>query len=153
MSEKFSEFVEETTPALTDVVVGLSGCNSPKSLYKKGSKYASAWNFGPSIEDTQPVSALVERLSQKFDSQTSWQIDDGEHPPFRITIDFFVKGVPSREIDGWRVVRPETLLTFYGNIHSSGSCFAVKAASRLLEQGIDPVGREELTQIPATKGR
>ena len=75
-------------------------------------------------------------------------IDDGEHPPFRITIDFFVKSVPFREIDGWRVVRPETLLTFYGNIHSSGSCCAVKAATRLLEQGIDPVGREELVEIP-----
>jgi CDP-glucose 4,6-dehydratase len=49
-------------------------------LFTSGSQYASAWNFGPSIDDTQPVSALVERLSQKFDSQTSWEVDDGEHP-------------------------------------------------------------------------
>jgi len=49
-------------------------------LYTCGPQYAGAWNFGPSIGDAQPVSALVERLSQKFDSKTSWQIDAGENP-------------------------------------------------------------------------
>ena len=48
-------------------------------LFTSGSQYASAWNFGPAVEDTQPVSALVERLSQNFDS-LEWQIDKGEHP-------------------------------------------------------------------------
>ena len=48
-------------------------------VFTSGSQYASAWNFGPSVEDTQPVSALVERLSQNFDS-LEWQIDKGEHP-------------------------------------------------------------------------
>lgn len=47
-------------------------------LFTNGSQYAGAWNFGPSIDDTQPVSALVERLSQTFELQ--WQIDAGEHP-------------------------------------------------------------------------
>ena len=49
-------------------------------VFTSGSQYASAWNFGPSIEDTQPVSALVERLSQKFGPQASWEVDGGEHP-------------------------------------------------------------------------
>jgi CDP-glucose 4,6-dehydratase len=49
-------------------------------LFTSGSQYAGAWNFGPSIDDTQPVSALVDRFSQKFDSPTPWQIDAGEHP-------------------------------------------------------------------------
>jgi CDP-glucose 4,6-dehydratase len=49
-------------------------------LCSNSDQYAGAWNFGPSIDDTQPVSALVERLSQKFASQAQWQIDDGEHP-------------------------------------------------------------------------
>jgi hypothetical protein len=75
-------------------------------------------------------------------------IDDGEHDPFRLTVDFFVKDVPEREIEGWRIVEPATLLTFYSTIHSSGSCFAVQAASKLLERGIDPLGREELVEIP-----
>ena len=41
--------------------------------------FAGAWNFGPSHGDTQPVSALVERLSRNFDV-LEWQIDGGEHP-------------------------------------------------------------------------
>jgi CDP-glucose 4,6-dehydratase len=47
-------------------------------LYNDGAEYAGAWNFGPSIGDTQPVSALVERLSRTFDCE--WSLDDGEHP-------------------------------------------------------------------------
>jgi CDP-glucose 4,6-dehydratase len=49
-------------------------------LYSDGAAYASAWNFGPSIDDTQPVSALVERLSGKFSAELKWQVDAGEHP-------------------------------------------------------------------------
>lgn len=48
-------------------------------LYTNGVQFADAWNFGPSVEDTQPVSALVERLSRNFES-LEWQIDEGEHP-------------------------------------------------------------------------
>lgn len=47
-------------------------------LYTDGGPFASGWNFGPAIGDTQPVSALVERLSQTFDCE--WQLDEGEHP-------------------------------------------------------------------------
>lgn len=42
-------------------------------------KYAGAWNFGPSYGDTQPVSALIERLGRNFDA-LQWRIDSGEHP-------------------------------------------------------------------------
>ena len=70
----------------------------------------------------------------------------------RITIDFFVKSVPFVEIDGWRVVRPETLLTFYGDIHSSDKCFAVQAATRLIAEGIDPIGHPDLVTIPTMEG-
>lgn len=47
-------------------------------LYSDGAQFASAWNFGPASGDTQPVSALVERLSRTFDCE--WQLDAGEHP-------------------------------------------------------------------------
>jgi hypothetical protein len=68
---------------------------------------------------------------------------------FRITIDFFVRsGVPYREIGGWKVAAPDYLLSLYSDIHSSGQCFAVRAAARLLVEGIDPVGRPELVEIP-----
>lgn len=70
--------------------------------------------------------------------------------PYRITIDFFVKEVPYVECHGgFRVVAPKTLLTYYGNIHSSDKCFAVQAATRLIAAGIDPVGRPELVTIPS----
>ena len=41
-------------------------------------------------------------------------------------IDFFVKDVPVRVIDGWMVVEPEILLTFYSTIHSSKFCCAMQ---------------------------
>jgi len=69
--------------------------------------------------------------------------------PVRITIDFFVGTVETRLLDsGWTVVKPEVLLTYYSSIHSSDACFAVQAASKLVAQGIDPVGRPELVEIP-----
>lgn len=89
-------------------------------------------------------------------------VEDGEHPPFRLTIDFFVGTVPTRTVEGgWLVVDPATLLTFYKraeggiqdhHIHSSDLCFSVVAAKKLLDAGIDPVGRPELVEIPDAKG-
>jgi hypothetical protein len=76
--------------------------------------------------------------------------EKGDDPlPFRVTIDFFVrKDIEPIEINGWKVVNPKQLLSFYSDIHSSDNCFAVKAASNLLARGISPIGREELMQIP-----
>ena len=71
-----------------------------------------------------------------------------ETKTMRITIDFFVRHVPSIELQGFRVVPPATLLTFYSNIHSSDKCFAVKAAHRLIAQGKDPIGHPDLVKIP-----
>jgi hypothetical protein len=77
------------------------------------------------------------------------EYDEGSINTFRITIDFFVqKDLQIREINGWNVVDPKQLLTFYSNIHTSDNCFAVKAAQDLLNKGIDPIGREELVKIP-----
>jgi len=58
------------------------------------------------------------------------------------------KDIPCRTVDGWLVVEPKHLLTLYSNIHSSDKCFAVQASLKLIEQGIDPVGRQELIEIP-----
>ena len=67
----------------------------------------------------------------------------------KLIIDFFVKKDIRVRIlnNGWQVVDPEQLLSFYGNIHSSDNCFAVKAATDLIKKGIDPIGREELVLI------
>ena len=71
---------------------------------------------------------------------------------FRVTIDFFVdKDIPILNIDGWLVVEPKYLLSLYSSVHSSDACFAVRAASKLIEREQDPVHRKELVQIPGSK--
>lgn len=67
----------------------------------------------------------------------------------RITIDFFERNdLETIEINGFTVVKPELLLTFYRNIHSSDKCWAVMAAKDLLQKGIDPAGHPKLSEIP-----
>ena len=70
------------------------------------------------------------------------------HGKTRVVVDFFVKDVPSIDVQGFQVVEPRTLLSLYRNIHSSDKCFAVQAASRLIAAGENPVGRSELVEIP-----
>lgn len=67
----------------------------------------------------------------------------------RITIDFFERNdLETVQANGFTVVRPDVLLSFYRNIHSSDKCWAVMAAKELLEQGIDPVGHPKLSEMP-----
>ncbi len=67
----------------------------------------------------------------------------------RITIDFFeAKAIDTIVIGGWKIVAPETLLSFYSNIHSSDKCWAVKAAVKLLKEGENPVGNQLLIKNP-----
>ena len=95
----------------------------------------------------EPVSTKYDRLPSKEDFRRYEKTIAGDKHT-RITIDFFVREVPSINAQGFRVVAPATLLTFYSNIHSSDKCFAVKAATKLLAQGIDPVGHPELVRVP-----
>ncbi len=103
----------------------------------KGQGFAKVWTKYdklPSQEDFRRYEKRVE-----LNEQTS----------VKVTIDFFVRDdVPYHEIEGWKVTEPNFLLSLYSSIHSSDKCFAVKAAMRLLEEGIDPVGRAELVEIP-----
>ena len=74
---------------------------------------------------------------------------DAGQTSIKVTIDFFVSAeIPYREINGLKIVEPAFLLSLYNNIHSSDTCFAVQAATRLVAQSIDPVGRPELVEIP-----
>jgi len=64
---------------------------------------------------------------------------------------FIFGDYPTLDVHGWRVIRPEVLLTFYGDIHSSDKCWAVVAAHRLLEAGEAPenlVGNSHLLLAP-----
>ena len=63
-------------------------------------------------------------------------------------IDLFVNTLPSRTVEGVRIVEPSELLKLYRTIHSSRTAWSVRQAARLVEKGIDPQGRIELTQQP-----
>ncbi|THV62905.1 hypothetical protein [Chryseobacterium candidae] len=68
---------------------------------------------------------------------------------YRITIDFFERDdLETLETNGFTVVRPDILLSFYRNIHSSDKCWAVMAAKELLQKGINPVGNPLLSKMP-----
>jgi hypothetical protein len=76
-------------------------------------------------------------------------IEPEEEKPFKITLDVFVGSTPMRIVrDQWRVVEPEYLLGLYKSIHSSGECFAVTAARKLIDEGKDPVNNPKLVEIP-----
>ncbi|NTX10474.1 hypothetical protein HUA74_21665 [Myxococcus sp. CA051A] len=67
----------------------------------------------------------------------------------KVILDVFVRSVPSVEARGVRVVDPATLLTFYGDIHSTEDCVSVLAARALLAKGESPIGRAELVTRPS----
>lgn len=87
-----------------------------------------------------------------------WTKYDGKTPDFirygksellkekrvKVLIDLFSKIVPYIEIKGYRITKPEYLLSLYGGIHTSHKCVAVRAASILIARGINPVNRNEL---------
>jgi len=79
-------------------------------------------------------------------------VEDGTNPPFRITLDLFDGDFPFLVTpSGWKVIRPDVLLTFYKTHHSSDSCWAVQSATKLLANGETPenmVSRGELLACP-----
>jgi len=64
----------------------------------------------------------------------------------KVVFDVFLEEAPSVEAGGFRVVEPKYLLSLYGMKHTSSECRAVQEARKLLERGIDPVGRSELVE-------
>ena len=51
-------------------------------------------------------------------------------------------------VNGWKVVEPATLLSYYSNIHGSDKCWAVKAALQLLKNKETVIGNELLIKNP-----
>jgi CDP-glucose 4,6-dehydratase len=51
-----------------------------QKLYEDGADYAEGWNFGPNEDDARPVQWIVERLAELWGEDTSWMIDNAEHP-------------------------------------------------------------------------
>jgi len=105
---------------------------------------------------------VIERLIQRDFERKSTKYDSNEfmryqktlklkgEKPFKMVIDLFVGEVSKRQVgDGWFVVEPVTLLSFYTKgHHGSSESFAVQAARELVAHGVDPVDRQELIAIP-----
>jgi CDP-glucose 4,6-dehydratase len=49
-------------------------------LHEHGPEYGEGWNFGPSDEDAQPVSAIVERLTGLWGEGATWMVDGDPQP-------------------------------------------------------------------------
>ena len=55
-----------------------------ENLYRHGTKYSGAWNFGPHYNDARSVGWIVEHLSSRWASAgcsaPRWELDPGPHP-------------------------------------------------------------------------
>jgi CDP-glucose 4,6-dehydratase len=62
--------------------------------------YAQAWNFGPASEDVQPVSSLVEKLSEFWEGKGRWELDGipAPHEARLLTLD----SSKARTVLGWK---------------------------------------------------
>ncbi len=63
------------------VLSPLGGYLQLAEALSQGGDVARAWNFGPSEQDAQPVSWIVQRLAQLWDGELSWRVDDAANPP------------------------------------------------------------------------
>jgi hypothetical protein len=64
--------------------------------------------------------------------------------PVKVIFDLFVHAVPTIEVNGYTVVEPHEMLTYYGVKHSSEQCVAVQAARKIQKDGGDIVGNKLL---------
>lgn len=101
-------------------------------------------------EGFQKVWTRYDHLPSKENFRRYEKTVESEDEMFhRITIDFFERNdLETVETNGFTVVRPDVLLSFYRNIHSSDKCWAVTAAKELLKKGINPIGNPLLSKIP-----
>ncbi|MEO7719657.1 MAG: hypothetical protein ABIY70_25920 [Capsulimonas sp.] len=93
-----------------------------------------------------------EKTWTRFDGVTEnfvryTKVAAGERP-VKVIFDLFIEEVASVETPvGIQVVEPETLLSFYGNKHSSVECFSVAIAKDLLDRGQSPVGHAKMADF------
>lgn len=101
-------------------------------------------------EDFQKVWTRYDHLPSEENFRRYEKTIELENGKFhRITIDFFERNdLETVEANRFTVVKPDALLSFYRNIHSSDKCWAVMAAKDLLEKGINPVGHSKLSEMP-----
>jgi hypothetical protein len=96
----------------------------------KNRGYKKTWTQFDGIPSLQSFSRYVKHVQSREET-------------VKVMLDLFVAEVSCVETQGFRVVRPKYLLSLYGVVHGSDQCFSVRIASRLIAQGINPVGRPE----------
>lgn len=62
----------------------------------------------------------------------------------KIVFDVFLENIESTDVNGFKVVEPNKLISLYGIKHTSEQCVAVVEARKLIAKGISPIGRAEL---------
>lgn len=71
-------------------------------LFKEGTAFAEAFNFGPREEDTKSVETIVRQLATKWGNSASWQVDDANHPHEAILLRLDISKAAQRL--GWRPI-------------------------------------------------
>jgi len=51
-----------------------------EKLWKDGTKYSGAWNFGPNDEDAKPVAWIADKLVTFWGDKTTWTLDKNANP-------------------------------------------------------------------------
>jgi len=51
-----------------------------EKLYKEGSMFAEAWNFGPQDEDVKPVEWILNQMVDQWGTGARWKLDDDPQP-------------------------------------------------------------------------
>lgn len=49
-------------------------------LFRHGTEFVGAWNFGPLDEDNKPVEAVVQRIVKLWGDGAGWVLDGDQHP-------------------------------------------------------------------------
>jgi len=50
-----------------------------EKLWEHGTKFSGGWNFGPNDGDIKPVSWIVKKFSEQWDSKIKFEIDSGDN--------------------------------------------------------------------------
>lgn len=51
-----------------------------EQLWEHGDEYVGGWNFGPDVEQIQPVSWIVDYLTTQWGEGAGWMLDGAQHP-------------------------------------------------------------------------
>ncbi|WP_282178802.1 CDP-glucose 4,6-dehydratase [Maribacter stanieri] len=51
-----------------------------QALFEKGNDFAEGWNFGPSDDDCQPVSWILDKMVNSWGKGANWKLDSNNNP-------------------------------------------------------------------------